>query len=126
MQKRAARWTDPSTPGQRHIPPHATNLVGYSYAVEGHTQTAVKHLKLSMGWTVSHLVTTLQKTMATADQLQVCLYHNHELMYFSTFIFVNATHVWNKLAISGVQSPSLNSFKSKLLGHYLENIDFCT
>ena len=48
---------------------------------------------------------------------------------FRYSFFVNATHVWNKLPISVVQSPSLNSFKSRLLGHYLENnalIGSCT
>ena len=39
---------------------------------------------------------------------------------FRYSFFINAPHMWNKLPVSVVQSPTLASFKSTLLRHYFE------
>ena len=79
--------TDLLTTGQRHILRHATNLAGYPSKTEGHIQTAVKHSRLSMDWTVLNLEIIFQRTMVTVGQIHIVFsYHNHVLMLIGNIL----------------------------------------
>ena len=100
--------TDPLTTGQRHILRHATNLAGYPSKTEGHTQTAVKHSRLSMLDCIKfrdYFTENNGNRRSNSHSLFISQSHINAFRYS---YFVNATHVWNKLPISVVQSPSLN------------------